>query len=450
MTSETALAALRAALGPAGCLEGPAMTGVSRLRDVSGHRAEGEPLALLRPASVEQVVQAMRICHRHGLPVVPQGGLTGLAGAANAGAGEIALSMSRFAGVEGIDAASGVMTVCAGTVLETAQKTAAEAGFLLPIDLGARGTCQVGGIVATNAGGVRVIRHGTTRDNVLGIEAVLADGSLISHLSKDTKDNTGYDLRNLLIGSEGTLAVITRVTLRLRPMPAPPETALCALPDFGALIRLLEKARAQIPLSAFEVMWRDHFEMSGGAGLFDARPPLIVLIEAEGPGLVDLLETAFGDGIVTDALIAQSTAEARRFWEIRESRHATRGFDGVLNLDVSLPVETMDRFVTECAAGILALDPDAQSYFFGHVGDGNIHVMVDLPAFTWSAGEDVLQRLAYDLVRAHGGSISAEHGIGTVKRPYLEWSRSPVEIAAMRAIKAALDPTGRMNPGKVL
>lgn len=445
-----ALAELRAALGPSGCLEGPAMADVSRLHDISGHRPDGAPLALLRPASVEQVVRAMDICHRHGLPVVPQGGLTGLAGAANAGKGEIALSLSRFSGIEAIDTASGVMTVRAGTVLETAQTAAAEAGFLLPIDLGARGSCQIGGIVSTNAGGVRVIRHGTTRDNVLGIEAVLADGSLISHLSKVTKDNTGYDLRNLLVGSEGTLAVITRVTLRLRPLPLPPETALCALPDFPALVRLLEHARARIPLSAFEVMWRDHFEMSGGAGLFASRPPLTVLIEAEGPGLTELLESAFEEGTVTDALLAQSTADAQTFWEIRESRHATRSLDTVLNLDVSLPVEAMDRFVTDCAAGILDLDPDAQSYFFGHVGDGNIHLMVDMPGFTWAAGEDALQRLAYDLVRTHGGSISAEHGIGTLKRPYLSWSRSPVEIATMRAIKAALDPQGRMNPGKVL
>ena len=445
-----ALAELRATLGPAGCLEGPAMYEVSRLHDASGHRAEGQPLALLRPASVDEISAAMAICHRHGIPVVPQGGLSGLTGAANAGDGEIALSLARFSGVESIDAASGVMTVRAGTVLETAQGIAAEAGFLLPVDLGSRGSCQIGGIVSTNAGGVRVIRHGTTRDNVLGIEAVLPDGTVMSHLNKVTKDNTGYDLRHLVIGSEGTLAVVTRVVMRLRPLPAPPETALCALPDFDAVMALLNPARARLPLSAFEVMWRDHFDMSGGTGMFAETPPLCVLIEAEGPGLEAVLEEAFETGRVTDALIAQSTSEARQFWEVRESHKPTRDLNELLNLDVSLPVECMAPFVARCDAALKALDPAADSYFFGHVGDGNLHLMAALPGFGWADGEDALQALAYELVREYGGSISAEHGIGTVKRPFLHMSRSATEIATMRAIKAVFDPDGRMNPGKVL
>ncbi|WP_428925055.1 FAD-binding oxidoreductase [Marinibacterium sp. SX1] len=448
--SDAALAELAAALGPAGCLTGPAMTGASRLHDASGHRAEGLPLALLRPATGDEIAAAMAICHRHGLAVVPQGGLSGLAGAANAGPGQIALSLARFHGIETIDSASGAMVVRAGTVLQTAQEAAAEAGFLLPIDLGARGSCQVGGIVATNAGGVRVLRHGTTRDNVLGLEAVLPDGRVISHLNRVTKDNTGYDLRHLLIGSEGTLAVITRVVLRLRPLPAPPETALCALPDFDAVIALMGDARARLDLSAFEVMWRDHFEMSGGAGLFAERPPLVVLIEAEGGGLEPVLEAAFEAGLITDALLAKSGAEARRFWEIRESLHPTRDLDGLLNLDVSLPVAAMAPFVADCTARVRALDPAADCYFFGHVGDGNLHLMAALPGLDWQAGETALQAAAYDLVRAAGGSISAEHGIGTLKRPFLGQSRSADEIALMRAIKAVFDPAGRMNPGKLL
>ncbi|MBK0328099.1 FAD-binding oxidoreductase [Rhodobacteraceae bacterium F11138] len=447
--ADQALPELQAALGPNGCLSGEALTGIGPLSDSSGHAPDGLPLALLRPASVEDVAQALKICHCYKLPVVPQGGLTGLSGGANAGRREVALSMARFAGIESIDPVSATMTVRAGTVLETAQRAAEEAGFVLPIDLGARGTCQIGGVISTNAGGCRVVRYGTTRDNLLGLEAVTAQGQILSHLSRVTKDNTGYDLRHLFCGAEGTLGVVTRAVLRLWPRPAQRETALCAIDGFDQVVALLKRARKCLVLQAFEVMWRDHFVMSGGGSLFADPPPLAVLIEAEGDGLSAILEDAFASGEVTDALIAQSEADAQAFWAVRESRNPSQSLHDVLNLDVSLPISTMAGFVDDCGAAIRGLDPAADVYFFGHLGDGNLHVMARMPTLG-AEGKAALQSFAYPLVRDREGSISAEHGIGTIKRDWLGLSRSEFEIAAMRGLKAAFDPQGLMNPGKLL
>lgn len=442
------LSELHAALGPEACLTGEALGGVARRSDasVTGRHL---PLALLRPSSVAEVSASLEICHRHGQPVVPQGGMTGLAGGANCRPGDIALSLARFQGVEEIDPVAGAMVVRAGTVLETAQNAARDAGFLLPIDLGARGSCQIGGNISTNAGGLRVIRHGTVRDNLLGIEAVQADGTVLSHLSRMQKDNTGYDLRNLLAGSEGTLAVITRAVLRLRPLPSNVETAVCALESYDAVLRLMRMARGQVTLSAFEVMWADYFEKNGGKRLFAETPPFAVIIEVEGSGLESLLEKAFEDGVIFDALIAQSHTDARRFWEVREGALPEAQMVDVVNFDVSLPIAGMDDYVRACRDAIAASLPATRSYFFGHVGDSNLHIIVTVPGYS-DADVHEVDRIAYDLVREAGGVISAEHGIGTLKRDWLGHSRSPPELAAMRAIKHALDPAGILNPGKVI
>ncbi len=448
MTHE-AITELAGALGSKGCASGAALAAKGRLWDISDARHGIFPQMLLSPANLGEISTALEICHRHRLPIVPQGGLTGLAGGANARAQDVALSLSRFAGIEDIDTIAGTMTLRAGTILETAQRTAAEAGFVLPIDLGSRGSCQIGGVISTNAGGSRVIRYGTTRDNLLGLECVTAQGQVLSHLSCVTKDNTGYDLRHLFCGSEGTLGIVTRAVLRLYPQPGGIQTALCALDDFGQVIALLQRARRGVVLQAFEVMWQDHFVMSGGRTTFATPPPFAVLIEAEGQALEPLLEQALEASEITDALIAQSVAEARAFWDIRESVHPEKDLQGVLNLDVSIPIRAMGAFARDGQAVIRALDPDAEAYFFGHVGDGNLHVMARLPRFGHE-GEDELQKAVYPLVRQFGGSISAEHGIGSLKREWLGYSRSTAEIAAMRAIKAALDPCGLMNPGKVI
>ena len=416
-------------------------------------------MALLRPASVAEVSAALAICHRHGVAVVPQGGMTGLAGGANPQGGEVALSLVRFAGVEEIDTTSQTITLRAGTTLQAAQEAAEAAGFLLPVDLGSRGSCQIGGVVATNAGGVRVIRHGMTRDNLAGLEAVLADGTVLSGLTKVVKNNTGYDLRHLICGSEGTLAVITRAVLRLCPLPEARATALCALPDFGAVLTLLRMARGRLPgLSAFEAMWRSFYIASAtGAGLklFPEAPPFAVLLEAEGQNadlgesLEALLAEAFEAGLVTDALIAQSQAEAARFWTLREGYALDRMFPGLINLDIALPVDLLDDYATACEAAIRGRFPGAHVSFFGHVGDMNLHVAVGLKDPSEAAAHEV-DRIAYDLVRARGGSVSAEHGIGVLKRDWLGHSRSVAEIAQMRAVKAAFDPKGILNPGKVI
>ena len=280
-----AVTALRETLGDHICITGEQLGEIAVHWDASGTGPRNVPLALLRPDSVEQLSAALAICHAHGQPVVVQGGLTGLAAGASPLGGEVAISLSRFSGIEEIDADSACMTVRAGTILQAAQEAAHDAGFLLPVDFGARGSCQIGGAIATNAGGMRVISHGTMRQNVLGLECVLMDGTVLSHLSKAVKDNSGYNLQQLFIGSEGTLAVITRAVLRLKPVAPVPETALCTLPDFSAAIRLLKRAQTQVRLAAFEVMWPDHFLYCGGRGLFATDPAMVVLIECEGGGL---------------------------------------------------------------------------------------------------------------------------------------------------------------------
>lgn len=440
------LSALHEILGPAGLVTDP-----DELASISSF-GEGKPMlprALLRPASVDQVAAALAICNSHGHPVVPQGGLTGLAGGADAGADEIALSLVRFTGVEEIDAEASTITVRAGTILETAQEAARVRGFLMPVDLGARGTCQIGGVVATNAGGIRVIHHGTLRANVTGIEAVLADGTVLSHLNKAVKDNTGYALGQLFIGSEGTLGVITRIVMRLHPLPGQVRTALCALPSFSAVAPLLRRARESLALSAFELMWRDHLLFCGGRDLFSAPPSHVLLIEAKEEELESYLEDAFTDGLIENALVAQSAAQAQRFWDLRDIVRTERPTNHAINLDVSLPVSSMERFVTDCKTALADLDQAFDSIFFGHIGDGNLHALI-IPTSHDPFLEEQVCAIAYGLVRDCGGSISAEHGIGRKKRRWLGYSRSEAEISVMRAVKAALDPRGILNPGKVI
>lgn len=444
---------LAALLGPQGCLSGDRVAEAAR-SDAS-RSGRTLPLALLRPASVDEVSRALALCHAAGQPVVPQGGMTGLAGGANPRAGDIALSLQRLTGIEEIDRDSATMTLKAGTVLQAAQEAAAEAGFLFPVDLGARGSCTVGGNIATNAGGLRVIRDGMTRDNVLGIEAVLADGTVLTNLGKMVKNNTGYDLRHLFAGSEGTLGVITRAVFRLRPLPRARATALCALETCGDVLALLALARTDLPgLSAYEAMWRDYFALNqslAGLLLFAEAPAIAVIIEAQADtsALETFLERAYEAGLIADALVAQTEAEAQDFWTVREGHAMDAHLPGLINLDVSMPVGRLDDFARACRDAVLARFPGAHVSFFGHVGDSNLHVAVSLPGGAEDTGHAV-DEIAYGLVRDLGGSVSAEHGIGTLKRDWLGHSRSPAEIAAMRAIKSALDPRGILNPGKIL
>lgn len=449
---------LRAALSPGAVLTGADVPAASR-SDASG-TGRDLPRALLRPANTAEVSAALAICARHGQSVVPQGGLSGLAGGACPRAGDVALSLARLTAIEEIDVEASTITLGGGCILQTAQEAAARAGLQFPVDLGARGSATIGGMIATNAGGIRVIRHGMMRDNLLGVEAVLADGTILSHLGKVRKDNTGYALGQLVAGSEGTMAVITRAVLRLHPLPAVRLTALCALTGFADVLRLLALARRDLAgLSAFEAMWRGYFALNSkaeGVRLFADPPPFAVILEAETEADVAprarfeaMLETALEAGLLSDALIAQSDREARTFWAVREGHQMDRLLPGLMNLDVSLPIGRMGDYAAAVSEAIALRFPLSRVDAFGHVGDGNLHLAIRPPT---PDGRDAhaIEAIAYDILRGFGGSISAEHGIGTLKRAWLGHSRSPAEIATMRRLKAALDPGWILNPGKVL
>lgn len=421
------------------------------------------PAAVLLPTSTAQVSRALAICNAAHQAVVPQGGMTGLSGGAIARASDIALSLERMVGVEEIDTAAATMTVLAGTTLDTAQQAAAAAGFELALDLGARGSCQIGGNLATNAGGNRVIQSGTARDQTLGLEVVLANGTVLSSLNKMVKNNTGYDLKHLFIGSEGTLGVITRAVLRLMPQRHARHTALVALKDFDAAVALLNTLRARFgnDVGAFEIMWPDFFDFGvsltpGARSPFEAAHPMYALIEHAsldpddgGQRFADVLMQALEHGALRDAVIAQSLSDARALWAIRE---ATAEFPirlEPINFDVSLPIGAIGRFANACRARFEQCWPGQVSYYFGHIGDSNLHVTLDARSVP-GISHDAVDRELYALLEPYRGSVSAEHGIGVLKRAYLRVSRSPAEIEAMRAIKLALDPNGILNPGKVL
>ncbi|WP_119270525.1 FAD-binding oxidoreductase [Taklimakanibacter deserti] len=446
---------LRRALGDDAVLTGAEIG--ERHRGDASQTGRHLPKAVLRPASADEVAAALRICNAHRQSVVPQGGMTGLAGAANPATADFALSLERLAGIEDIDRAAGTMTVKAGTPLEMAQNAAAAQGFLLPIDLGARGSCQIGGNLSTNAGGIRVIRHGVTRDNVLGLEVVLADGTVLTMLNKMAKNNTGYDLRQLFIGAEGTLGVITRAVLRLKPLPEGRSTALLALAAYDDVVALLNRAKSELAsLSAFEAMWQSYFRFNCEAEslrLFESAPPFAVIIETEGAGhdaaLEAFLEGVLTDGLIADALIAQSEKERRSFWVVREGLAMDRLLPSLVNLDVSLAIGSLGIFAAECAMALDRRFPGCHVSFYGHIGDSNLHVSVSVAGASQADLHDI-DEIAYRLVAQYGGSISAEHGIGTLKRDYLGYSRSLEELGVMRRIKQALDPNGILNPGKVL
>jgi FAD/FMN-containing dehydrogenase len=430
-------------------------------------QAPMRPLAVVRPMDTAGVAAAMRICHAGGIPVVPQGGLTGVCGGARPTADAVALSLERMSAVEEIDVTAGTMTVLAGTPLELVQRAADDAGCFFPLDLGSRGSCTIGGNLSTNAGGNRVLRYGMARELTLGLEVVLHDGTVLSSLNRMLKNNAGYDLKHLFIGSEGTLGIITRAVLRMYPKPACTMVAMCALRDYTGVLDLLAAARGGLGpmMSAFEVMWPDYWEVATRkvAGVSDpfksdgAGYGAYVLIEALGsdaaldvPRFQAWLESLLEAGNIPNAVLAQSLGDAAALWGIRA---ACAGFQRALGphlpFDVSLPAASMDEYARRCRATLRERIPGCESMFYGHIADGNLHLI----AYVADAAEQPKQEIeevVYALVREYRGSVSAEHGIGTLKRPWLGHARSAEEIALMRTLKDALDPMRVLNPGKVL
>lgn len=435
-------------------------------------RYRGKALAVVRPASTDEVAAVVRACAAHGAAVVAQGGNTGLVGGSipDASGTQVVLSLTRLNRVRQLDAANSTMTVDAGCVLQAIQQEADSQGFLFPLSLAAEGSCTIGGNLATNAGGTQVLRYGNARDLCLGLEVVTAAGEVWNGLSGLRKDNTGYDLRDLFIGSEGTLGVITGATLKLFPRPAAKTTALAALPSLPAAVGLLQLAQARLgaALTGFEVMGeaalglvRQHFPQ-----LRQPLPPApwTVLLEqsdaeseAHARSLFEaLLESALEQGLIEDAAVAESLEQSHAMWHLRESIPLAQAEEGLnIKHDISLPVSRIPAFVEATDAALLQAFPGARLINFGHLGDGNLHYNVQAPAGVAAADflrehETAVNRIVYDAVTAHDGSISAEHGIGTLKRDELAQRKAPVALQLMRAIKAALDPAGLMNPGRML
>ena len=436
-------------------------------------RSRGKSLAVVRPGSTAEVAAVVKACAAAGVSIVPQGGNTGLVvgSTPDASGTQIVLSLQRMQAVLAIDTANLTMTVEAGCILQNLQDTAEKAGFLFPLSLAAEGSCTIGGNLATNAGGTQVLRYGNTRELCLGLEVVTAHGDVWSGLSGLRKDNTGYDLRNLFIGSEGTLGIITAATLKLAPQPAAQLTAWASVPSLDHAVTLLGLAHQHLGagLTGFEVMGQ--FALSLVAKHYPQQrvplyldTPWCVLLENSDSEsethardrFEHLLELAMEQGCVSDAVVAENIAQAHALWHVRESISMAQAEEGLnIKHDISIPVSRIPEFVRHTDALLTAQIPGVRLVNFGHLGDGNLHYNVQAPAEGDAAEflrtqEDNVNTLVFDGVMAHGGSISAEHGVGSLKVAHLEHYKSPVAMALMRSIKKALDPQNLMNPGRVV
>ncbi|WP_199027283.1 FAD-binding oxidoreductase [Ralstonia sp. ASV6] len=470
MTPDNLIPALRDIVGAAHVLTGDACI---EFETDWRQRVRGKAYCVVRPACTAEVAKVMRACAQAGVSIVPQGGNTGLVEGSvpNADGEQIILSLRRMQAVRAIDLANMTVTVEAGCVLQSLQEAVHEAGLLFPLSLGAEGSCTIGGNLATNAGGTQVARYGNARELCLGLEVVLADGQVWEGLQGLRKDNTGYDLRNLFIGSEGTLGIITAATLRLYPQPAAQLTAWAAVPSLEAATALLALSHRHLSsaLTGFEVM------NQGALKLVDAHYPHLrvpmwretmwcVLLEASDSEseahararFEHLLQTAMEDDIVTDAIIAENIRQAHDLWHIRESITLAQAAEGLnIKHDVSVPISRIPEFVAQTDAQLQTLAPGVRLINFGHLGDGNLHYNMQAPAGADAAAfitahEAAISDAVYQAVHRFGGSISAEHGIGALKRDKLPHYKTPVALQLMRTIKQALDPQCLLNPGRVL
>lgn len=457
------IAALKSALGPGGWTEDPAE--IAPWLTEWRNRWTGHTPIMLTPRSTEEVARAVGLCAAHGVAILPQGGNTGLVGG-QVPYGEVLLSTRKLRAVRDVTPLDDAMTVEAGVTLLEAQQHAAAAGRLFPLSLAAEGSATIGGVISTNAGGTAVLRYGMMRDLVLGIEAVMPDGQVFNGLKRLRKDNTGYDLKQLLIGAEGTLGVITAATLKLFPVMRSRATAMVGLETPHSAIELLARAKAETGggVEAFELMKRIGMEfvlkhIPDTREPLESTPPWYVLIElvsgepgAAEAGMERILAAAFEEGLIIDAAIAQNETQRADFWKVREEQSAAqRPEGGGWKHDVSVPVSRIADFLDEATAAVERFHPGARVSAFGHVGDGNMHYDVlcppggDLKAFLgrWMEGSEVV----HDIVATYNGSISAEHGLGRLKTEEARRYKSPLEIETMAAIRRAIDPQRIMNPG---
>lgn len=436
----------------------------------------GVPLAVLRPAETQQVAALVKLCAAHGVGIVPQGGNTSMCGGATPdGSGkQVVLSLSRLNRVRSIDPLNNTLTVEAGCVLQTLQELAAGHDRLFPLSLGAEGSCQIGGNIATNAGGVQVLRYGNTRDLVLGLEVVLADGQVLNLLRALRKDNTGYDLKHLFIGSEGTLGIVTAAVLKLFPAPHASTVAFAGFQTPQQALALLGLMRGALGdrFTAFELMSdasvalvRQYFPDT--PALFAHSYPWQVLMQATDPGAGDgaqtaleasfqaALEQALEQGVIEDVLIATSVAQAEQLWAVRENISEAQQHDGHnIKHDMAVPVSSVAAFIDEVQPLLHGAYAGVRPIIYGHLGDGNLHFNVSRPPGwstpDWQAESDRVNALVLDVVARYQGSFSAEHGLGQLKNHEMALYKTPLEIDVMRRVKAALDPQGLMNPGKFL
>ncbi len=461
---------LTAIVGPTASISDPAAM-APYLHEERG-LYHGKAALVLRPSSTQEVAEIVKTCAAAKLPIVPQGGNTGLCGGASPheDGSELLLNLGRMNKVLAVDPMNFTITVQAGCILADVQRAAEEKGALFPLSLGAEGSCQIGGNLATNAGGINVLRYGNARDLVLGLEVVLPDGRIWNGLRALGKDNTGYALRQLFVGAEGTLGIITAAVLKLFPRPTEVATALCALNNLEDATKLLNRARALSgdAVTAFELIPRIGLEMcvkhiAGCSDPFQAPHPWYVLTEFSSSrpdvairGSFDaLLETAFEEGIITDAVIAESVEQQKNLWRIRESLPEAQKFEGgSIKHDISVPVSRVPQFIADGMAAVAKHFPGVRPVPFGHLGDGNIHFNISQPVgadkAAYLARWEEMNRIVHDIVVAMEGSISAEHGIGMLKVEEMKRYKDPVELDLMRRLKQAIDPANLMNPGKVL
>jgi len=426
-------------------------------------------LAVVRPADVAQVQALCRWANENRVPLIPQGGNTGLVGAQVPVSGtEVIVSMQRLDRVREVNATAGNMTLEAGVILQHAHEVAEAAGAMFPLWLASQGSARIGGVLSTNAGGVQVLAYGNARELCMGVEAVLADGRLYQGLNALKKDNTGYDLKDLLIGAEGTLGIITAATLKLFPKPEGVETAFCSVdsPDKALELFSLMRERVGTRLTAFELMPRFGIDLQLKHGMLVADPapsmsPWYALVEISRPVGTDpgpmesALETAIERSIVTNAAIAQSDAQRQTLWAAREQMSEVQSKEGAsIKHDISVPIAAVPRFLAEATAAVETVVPGIRPCSFGHMGDGNIHFNFSQPVGmdgkAFMAREKDVNAAVYDVVERLHGSISAEHGIGQLKSALLKQVKDPVALLMMKAIKEALDPNGILNPGKLL